>query len=590
MDEHAEDEEDDHGAVFMDESGNDATVPCAANLVYHVGCGLPCHLVRRLGVEVGARTEEKPGEGDESESLCDRPCDREGGGETMPHLMLRYLGAEGEDKIVDETYGCARPKDDRGDGEHAQGGDARQAVGEDESKGAERGEKKAYMPIHVAPELIDNHADTVQSSPNHEVPTGTMPQPAEEHGDERVEVGVEQLAVGRAEKGDEDDRDCHGGNDARRDPRTREDEGDQGDEGNPEIGAESGIAVTSEGDIEVGFEPSGKGHMPPAPELLRVLRLVGRVEVLREVEAHEQSDSDGDVGVSGEVGIDLKRVGKEGEEVLETAEKQRVVEDTVNEIDGEVVAEYNLLRQAVEYPKDRDAELPPAEAERLVNLRDKLLGAHDRTGDQLREEGNIEAEVQQVADRNYLAAIDVRGVGDDLEDIETDADGQDDAADIETSALGKAVADICEDIEYAEAGAEEVVDHVGEEIGVLEVREQPEVDDDRERQPRLGGTGSAVGQTVVYLLGNQPVGEGDEEQNEKEKPAGLVVEKPRDEEQEDVAEVQTRVGLTAHYPCEDGIDDCEKRPEIELGEQQWRPAVEGEYMMQKIHDATCFPK
>ena len=48
--------------------------------------------------------------------------------------------------------------------------------------------------------------------------------------------------------------------------------------------------------------------MPAAPEVGDVGRLEGRVEVLREVEPEQEREADGDVGVPGEVEVELERV------------------------------------------------------------------------------------------------------------------------------------------------------------------------------------------------------------------------------------------------------------------------------------------
>ena len=96
--------------------------------------------------------------------------------------------------------------------------------------------------------------------------------------------------------------------------------------------------------------------MPPPPELLRCLGLIGAVEVHRQVEAHEHGYADSDVRIAGEIRIDLQRVGKEREEVFEAGEEKRVIEDAVDEVHRQVVGHDDLLCQTVEDPEDRDTE------------------------------------------------------------------------------------------------------------------------------------------------------------------------------------------------------------------------------------------
>lgn len=216
--------------------------------------------------------------------------------------------------------------------------------------------------------------------------------------------------------------------------------------------------------------------MPATPELLRVAGLIRRVEVLRQVEAHEQRDADSDVGVAGEVRINLHRVGEQGEEVLEAGEEHRALEHAVDEVDGEVVGKDDLLEQTVQDPEHRYAKLPAGEEERTIELRHELRSADDRSGYELREERDVEAEVEDVFHRLNLAAVDIHGVGDNLEDIERYAHRQDNAVHEETSIVAETVAYISEDIEDLNRRAEQVVEDVREEVRVLEVEEQGKVD------------------------------------------------------------------------------------------------------------------
>ena len=60
-------------------------------------------------------------------------------------------------------------------------------------------------------------------------------------------------------------------------------------------------------------------------------RGVGRVEVLREREAEQERDADRDVGVAGEVGVDLDRVGVDRDQDLERRVLARGGEDLVDD-------------------------------------------------------------------------------------------------------------------------------------------------------------------------------------------------------------------------------------------------------------------
>ena len=119
--------------------------------------------------------------------------------------------------------------------------------------------------------------------------------------------------------------------------------------------------------------------MPPPPELLRVPGLIGRVEVLGQIETHQHSHADSHIRIAGEVRIDLQRIGEERKQVLESREQQRVVKHTVDDVHCQIIGHDDFLRQAVENPEDRQPEEPAAEAERLVQLRNELLRTDNRT-------------------------------------------------------------------------------------------------------------------------------------------------------------------------------------------------------------------
>ena len=86
--------------------------------------------------------------------------------------------------------------------------------------------------------------------------------------------------------------------------------------------------------------------MPAVPELLQVGRLIGAVEVGGEREAEEEGRADGDVGVAGEVAVDLDGVAVDGGERLDAGVEFRGVEDPVDQVEGQRVGDGHLLEEA----------------------------------------------------------------------------------------------------------------------------------------------------------------------------------------------------------------------------------------------------
>ena len=86
------------------------------------------------------------------------------------------------------------------------------------------------------------------------------------------------------------------------------------------VGAALAAAVAAEGDVEVIAEPGREADVPAAPEILRAGREVGQVEIQHQLEAQALGDAPGDVGVAGEVAVDLEGEGvdrQQGEAAVE---------------------------------------------------------------------------------------------------------------------------------------------------------------------------------------------------------------------------------------------------------------------------------
>ena len=142
-----------------------------------------------------------------------------------------------------------------------------------------------------------------------------------------------------------------------------------------------------------------------------------------------------------------------------------------------------------------------------------------------------------------MSAIDINGVGHHLEEIEGYTYGQDDPIHHEASALAEAVADIGKDIKDGELRPEQVIKDVGEEIGVLEVAEQSEINDNAKGEPECGfplaGFGLPDSRGLIYSFGDEPVGDCHEDENEQEESTGLIIEEPADRHEEDITQVKS---------------------------------------------------
>ena len=127
---------------------------------------------------------------------------------------------------------------------------------------------------------------------------------------------------------------------------------------------------------------------------------------------------------------------------------------------------------------------------------------------------------------------------------------------------------------YLDGQAEQVVHEVRDEVGILEIGQDAQV-----HYHAQGCKGPArlfilkPGQSLC----REEVIDDDEDQQGQEHAAGLVVEEQR--HGKEVAVAQQYLGMEEG---KDGENQCEERPEIELGEQQRVRLVKGEQVHQKI--------
>ena len=84
-----------------------------------------------------------------------------------------------------------------------------------------------------------------------------------------------------------------------------------------EIHSELTMTVAAQRNIEVVAQPLRERYVPAVPKLGDILRLIGKVEVLRQRKAHDKGDTDSHVRVAREVAIYLHRVAEHSHKIFE---------------------------------------------------------------------------------------------------------------------------------------------------------------------------------------------------------------------------------------------------------------------------------
>ena len=100
------------------------------------------------------------------------------------------------------------------------------------------------------------------------------------------------------------------------------------------------------------------------------------------------------------------------------------------------------------------------EEEGFVELGDELVGTNNRTRHELGKESGVEGKVENIVGGAYLAFIDINYIADVLEGEKADAYRQNDG-------VGDGI-----------VGGGDGVENVGEEIGILEIAEHSQIDND----------------------------------------------------------------------------------------------------------------
>ena len=103
----------------------------------------------------------------------------------------------------------------------------------------------------------------------------------------------------------------------------------------------------------------------------------------------------------------------------------RVV-DRLGDRREEAVGEHDLLEQPERQQREAEEDWSGVARRGSVELRDKLGRAHDRPGDQVREEGHEQGVVEEAPGRLRAAQVDVERVGQRGERVEPDSDRQHD--------------------------------------------------------------------------------------------------------------------------------------------------------------------
>lgn len=276
--------------------------------------------------------------------------------------------------------------------------------------------------------------------------------------------------------------------------------------------------------------------MPSTPEVGDGDACIRGIEIDGETESEQQGYAYRHITVSGEVAIDLERITVHSKQIFHPAVELGIVEYAVYKVETDVIADDGLLEESDDDEVDAAAEHFVGDDKRLTYLRHEIARPDDRARHQLREEGYIKGVVEQTVERTDVSPIHIDGIAHALEGEETDAHRQ-------------------ENIVRLKIAADDIGQHATEEIGVLEVEEETQIDDETQQyEPAHAPLVARMAlKPTAHALGDGEVGARHHSQYHEVKSATLIIEIVREERDEEEA---CRVFVLKRH-----IDECETEKE-----------------------------
>ena len=182
-------------------------------------------------------------------------------------------------------------------------------------------------------------------------------------------------------------------------------------------------AAATQRDIDVIAEPCGERDMPTPPKLRYVATEIGYVEVAHQSDTEQLGCAYGYVGVAREVAVNLNGEQHGCEEEC-AARVSGIVSENGIHVGGTIVRHDNLFEQSPEDLAHAVHRLRVVEMPLLQELRQEIGGTLDRSGDELGKERQECGKGNEVMCGLYLPAVNVYGIGQGLEGVETDTDRQ----------------------------------------------------------------------------------------------------------------------------------------------------------------------
>src|SRR5205823_13493252 len=153
--------------------------------------------------------------------------------------------------------------------------------------------------------------------------------------------------------------------------------------------------VAAEGNVKVIAQKCGKRNVPAPPKIGKANGRVWKTKVILEMETEAQGRADRAGGIAGEIEKYLTRESDDTYPRIERDERTSVTKNTIGRTRQHRIGEHNFFEQTERHKQQSPHELADLQTRRSDQLRKKITGSHDWSGDQLREKGYRQNEIAQ---------------------------------------------------------------------------------------------------------------------------------------------------------------------------------------------------
>lgn len=179
--------------------------------------------------------------------------------------------------------------------------------------------------------------------------------------------------------------------------------------------------ATAEGDIDIVAEPGGEGDVPTAPEFGDVATEIGYVEIATQLKTKEFGTAYGTIAIAREIAVDLDSKEEGSQPKRGGAGLSEIVPNRVD-IPTTTVGDDHFLEESPEDLPDPVEGLRRTKTASRLELRQEIGSTLDRPRDELGEKAYKSQKFDEVACGGNLMPVDIDGIAQRLEGIETDAD------------------------------------------------------------------------------------------------------------------------------------------------------------------------